>query len=710
MRHQFYLTLILVTFLVLGVIYALVTPVFESSDELTHYPMVRHLADGNPLPVQDPQNVGPWKQEASQPPLYYYLAAALTFWIDASDMEQRLWLNPHVDSGVITPDGNVNLVIHDPTANPWQGTLLAVRLIRLASISMGAVTVYLTYQIAREVLPGRPEIALGAAAVNAFTPMFLYISGAVSNDNLVVPLASLALLLMIRVVRPEGGFGKNLAAETQRAQGALREQLRDLRASAVSLGIVIGLAILSKESALGLLPLAWGVLVIRAWQRSDGRLSLAAVFRWLWLGTVRWLGLVLLPAALIAGWWYFRNWQLYGDWLGWNAFIAVLGQRAHPASLAQLWGERWGFLLSYWGLFGGVNVPMPTWIYHVLNATLVAAVAGFVVYVMKVIRKWQVADGRWQVASSNYQLLITDHLALFFCLLWSAAVVVGLIRWATVTWSSQGRLVFTAISALDTLLVVGLVGWLPRRPATIVVSIMGGFLLVVAAVAPFAWIRPAYQPPQYTMPNGSRAIDLNFSQQMRLTQFSLEPATARPGDTVEVTLAWEVLAAMERDWSIFVHLNDPVLGAPISQRDMYPGQGLLATRLLRPGQNLVTKHVLTLPVTAVAPAELELAVGLYNYYTNKRLPITDDGDAATLAKLTLTPIPGQFPNPLAVNFEGELELVGYELKSRRLSPGDTLALVLYWRALRPLSTDYTFFAQVVDKDTTRWASHDLSPQ
>ena len=27
-------------------------------------------------------------------PLYYYLGAALTFWIDTSDMEQVRWLNP----------------------------------------------------------------------------------------------------------------------------------------------------------------------------------------------------------------------------------------------------------------------------------------------------------------------------------------------------------------------------------------------------------------------------------------------------------------------------------------------------------------------------------------------------------------------------------------------------------------------------------------
>ncbi|MCA9923880.1 MAG: glycosyltransferase family 39 protein, partial [Anaerolineales bacterium] len=202
MREKRGLQLIVGLFVALGVVYALVTPVFEASDELWHYPMVRHLADGNSLPVQvfDSALAGPWKQEASQPPLYYYLGAALTFWIDTSEMETVRWENPHVDNGIITPDGNNNLTVHDPALNPGQGTLLAVRIVRIFSVLLGAATVFLTYHIAKSVAPNRPEIALGATAVTAFMPMFLFISGAVNNDNLIVPLAALALVMMIKAV------------------------------------------------------------------------------------------------------------------------------------------------------------------------------------------------------------------------------------------------------------------------------------------------------------------------------------------------------------------------------------------------------------------------------------------------------------------------------------------------------------------------------
>ncbi|MCB8925043.1 MAG: glycosyltransferase family 39 protein [Ardenticatenaceae bacterium] len=462
-QEKRWLRLILGLFVLLGAMYALVTPVFEASDELWHYPMIRHLADGNPLPVQvfDPAQAGPWKQEASQPPLYYYLGAALTFWIDASDMETIRWENPHVNNGIITADGNINLTIKNPDWNPWQGTLLAVRIVRLFSVLLGAATVYLTYLIGKELAPNRPEIALGAAALNAFTPMFLFISGAVNNDNLAIPLASLAILLMIRAVGGRLSVSGNWITDNGLP-------ITDYWKTWLLIGTVIGLAILTKEGTFGLLPLALGTIFIAYWKgKRNAELhgepqSYAEKREVFWGDIFRNLGwtavsflILLLPVILIAGWWYWRNIVLYDDFLGWNAFIAVLGQRAHPASLAQLWSERWGFMLSYWGLFGGVNVPMPLWLYHILNGIVVVGVGGFVIYLAREIRDWRLEIRRnlqspisnLQTVISNLLDFVTNKFALVVCLLFVAAVVVGLIQWATTTWSSQGRLVFTAMSA-----------------------------------------------------------------------------------------------------------------------------------------------------------------------------------------------------------------------------------------------------------------------
>ncbi|MEZ4643918.1 MAG: glycosyltransferase family 39 protein [Chloroflexota bacterium] len=703
MSEKRMLALILTLFVLLGSSYALVTPVFEASDELWHYPMIQYLADGNPLPVQvfDPDQAGPWKQEASQPPLYYYLGAALTFWIDTSDMAQIRWLNPHVDNGIITVDGNTNLAIHDPAQNPWQGTLLAVRIVRLFSVLLGAATVYLTYLIAKEVAPGRPDIALGATAVNAFTPMFLFISGAVNNDNLAIPLASLGVLLLIK--------------------GVVRHTNSRLPFTGYCLliGVVIGLAILTKQGTFALLPLAWGTLFVREWQKAEHDrqdtaygLRLARAL----LRSLAYFAIVLLPVILIAGWWYWRNIQLYGDFLGWNAFIAVLGSRAQPASLAQLWDERWGFMLAYWGLFGGVNIPMATWIYHVLNGVVVTAVFGFIIYALKELRGWW-ATIRWQPTLqsllANLLSLLERYFPLVICLLFAGAVIFGLVQWATTTWSSQGRLVFTALSALSVLLVVGLVGWLPLRIGKWVAGALGGFLLLVAALAPWLWIRPAYAAAAYTPPRDLplTTVDARFDDVLQLQGYAVAPvsgAELHPGEYVDVVLHWQVLASTARNWSVFVHLNDAVLGVPIAQRDMYFGQGLRPTSLLQAGEVLTTFYRLAVPETAVSPADLTLAVGLYDWQTGERLLTDVQNDHVDLQQLSLQPVPGAYPNATAVNFMNDVTLVGYTLEPRRAQAGETVTLTLYAQAERPLTTDYTFSAQVVNlEETTRWGSQDM---
>lgn len=288
----------------------------------------------------------------------------------------------------------------------------------------------------------------------------------------------------------------------------------------------------------------------------------------------------------------------------------------------------------------------------------------------------------------------------------------GIVDWATITWSSQGRLVFSALPALSTLLVLGLVGWLRPYPAKWIVTGLGGFLFVAAAAAPFIWIHPAYQPPT-AMSRAQNEIDDTFAGQMRLVGYTIshsnEVETAvSPGDSVWVTLEWEALQPMDRNWSVFVHLNDPVIGQPIAQRDMYPGQGLVATSFMQPGERIVNRYELKVPETAVAPADLELIVGLYDFHSGERLPVSAGEDAIFLDVISMIAAPGDYPNPVDVNFDRDLRLLGYDVNPRRVQRGEPVTLTLYWQAQRPLTTDYTFFAQVVDEDTTRWAAHDMA--
>ncbi|MGE5262651.1 MAG: hypothetical protein ACM3S0_04670, partial [Acidobacteriota bacterium] len=90
------IAVVLVLFILLGGAYSIATPLFEAPDEQWHFAFVQYVATGRGLPVQtvdQPTHLA--RQEGSQPPLYYLLAAGATFWIDTSDYPGIIWENPH---------------------------------------------------------------------------------------------------------------------------------------------------------------------------------------------------------------------------------------------------------------------------------------------------------------------------------------------------------------------------------------------------------------------------------------------------------------------------------------------------------------------------------------------------------------------------------------------------------------------------------------
>jgi 4-amino-4-deoxy-L-arabinose transferase-like glycosyltransferase len=645
---------------VLAAVYSAAVPLFEISDEVWHYPMVLTLAQGHGLPEQDPADPGPWRQEGSQPPLYYGVGVLATVWFDTSNIDDVRRLNPHVDTGVITPDGNVNLVVHNQQAEawPWHRAALAVHVMRLLSALMGAGTIYLTYRIGREVFPERRWLALGGAALAAFTPMFVFISASVNNDNLAVLLSTAMVLMLVRIVR--------LADDGEPTQRMTR-----------MLGVVLAFAALTKESTLGLFGLAVLVMVYAAWrQRRWGALLLD-------------VPLTLVIAFAIAGQWYLRNWDLYGDPLGLNTFLAMVGARPQAATLAQLWGERTGFIYSYWGLFGGVNVPMAGWVYAMLNALAALAAIGAIVFLVRRIRQEGLA-WTWLAPA-----LVT--------LLWIPGVGVPLIRWTLMTPASQGRLMFPAIASLSLWMAVGLGGLLPERIGRIAVGGAAGFMLALSIAAPFVWIRPAYRPPaQIAGPVSASLAEFQppgeDTPAMRLLAAEVSPDAVTPGENVRVTLTWEVAAPMDRNWSVFIHLVDGA-GVIAGQRDTYPGVGLLATEDLTPGRRWRSEYVVPVGEAAYAPEDLTVAVGLYDYESGVRMALPDGATSAAVGGVDLRPAAeGGPPNPVQMNFGGEMALVGYAYDARRVAPGETLDVTLYWRGLRAMDANYTVSVQVIDAE------------
>jgi hypothetical protein len=415
-----------------------------------------------------------------------------------------------------------------------------------------------------------------------------------------------------------------------------------------------------------------------------------------------------LPSLFISAWWYIRNLILYGDLLGWSAFIAVLGKRAAPANLLQLWGERISLANSFWGLFGGVNVPMSDWIYFVLNTLAAIAFAGclyfFIVHSSLFIRNNHpfTFSPPHLVRVFPYFLLITQLLL----------ITLGWIQWATVTWSSQGRLFFSAMSAVAVMITLGLRTLLPTRARATVFASIGLFMFTITAASPFVFIAPKYvDPPQLTTdqlariphPLNSDFGSLTFPPEMRLLGYDVDRSSVKPNDSIRLTLYWQSLTQMDRDWSVFVHVVDEN-EIVIAQRDTYPGLGLMPTRKWSVGRALADTYVVALPATIYAPSKARIEIGLYDYATGERL-LVNGRDVLTLSTLDIVPS----DKPLAVNFDDKVELIGYTMDKRSLKPNEELTLTLYWRGLNA-KADYTIFAQVRGANDSLWAQLDSQPQ
>jgi hypothetical protein len=647
---------VVVLFVALGVVYSLATPIFEASDEHWHYPVVKYIADGRGLPVQDAAVATPWHQEGSQPPLYYLLAAGATAWINTADFSQVQRPNPHAMAGLPQVVGNKNMMLHSGReAWPWRGTSLAVHLIRLLSVAMGAATVWLTWAMAGRVWPGAPEIALLAAMLAAFNPMFLFISASVNNDTLAALLAAATMFVLLRAL--------------QRGP-----RLRD----GLGLGVLLGLGALTKLSVLALLPLVGVALTWDAWRRRAWR-------SWL-------LNALIIAAgiALIAGWWYARNWRLYGDPTGVSRMLDIVGRRDEPLTVRGLWAEFEGFRISYWALFGGVSILADRWIYPLLDALMLVASLGVAVAGLSLVlsvRKNK-ASSPW---SAGYVLLVA----------WVILVLASLIRWTSQTYASQGRLMFVAVAGISTLWALGLGTLTPARWRRGMAVAVGGALLLLAVISPFRYILPAYARPALMtaadLPANLERVNWEIDDHMRLLGYRLEQPRVHPAQSLPLTVYWQAMAPMAEDYSVFVH----VLGrdrSVVGQVNTYPGLGAWPTSELQPGDVLADTYRVPIDARAEAPSLLRVEVGLYRYHQPGRAGLATLSASGqpiqpwlATAKLTPWDWPQVQPShPLRVRFGEAIALLGYDLGERELT--------LYWQASQQPPADYTVFIQLWDRD------------
>lgn len=650
---------LLLAFLLLAGAVSLLNPLFEAPDELRHYRYIRKLVVERVLPVQGQEDV---RSQSHHPPLYYLLSALCS--AAASSPHTAAYEHPTnpfwgYRNFAVGVDNKLQYW-HGPSERlPFAEGFLAALIPRWVNVLLGALTVTLAYGVGRRVWPAHPPLALAAAALVAFNPQFIYTSAAITNDILAAACGTWVLFDCLGILQT----------------GANRRAL-------AGLGVAYGCALLAKfhlAAAGALIALA---LAVEA-SRTPGALAVR-LRRWL-----RGMAVVLSIAGLLAGWWFVRNWLLYGDLTGMNKLNELWYGR--PAE-GNGWAIRQGLpylWASLWARFGYGQIPLPSALYTGIAAACLLALAGYI------------RPRRARLPGPN-ALLLCAAVGLF-----TAVVLYYMLIQPA---GAMGRFLFPALPAFAILLVGGAEAWLHRPMVT--AGLVIGLMLALCLVALGGYLLPAVSYPARVAAAPDSALDVQFGDAARVLAFEVSPAQVQPGEPVWVRVTWLPLQATPRPYAVYVHLVDEA-GVLVAQRDTWPGLGRAPTTSWRSGAAFVDVYRVDLSESVYAPNRVRVRLGLYEAEWG-RLPLIQNGVAAApdqslpCGEVAIAPRPGAWPNPQFANFADEIALVGYTLEPRVLHAGETLTATLYWQVTGEPRYPYVLFAQVLDAEYHVWGSRDAA--
>ena len=682
---------ILLFYLAFGLAYATASPAFEAHEELWHFGYVQHLRETGELPIQifDGRDTI-FAQHGSQPPLYYALMAVLTGPLNIDDVDEYRRLNPHVALNQPGSFGNKNLIIHDESHSLWRGTGLAVLIVRVAGLALGAGVIALVYRISAYVAPQRPTVAFVAAALTGLNPMFIFVCASVNNDALSMLINAGVILLL---------------------QSVLRDGFRPR--TSVAIGLLFALSCITKLTSLALLPVTVGVAIVVFYRKRDRRGALIFL-----------LSLVVLW-LVVAGWWYLRNWQLYYEPFGMLTMANIAGPRGMTFSALGLFDEFQQFRMSYWGVFGALNIQFTAVFYLLLDLMLFFSAIGCAFLILQLLAISDFAYARYEL-THILTLLVTVIL-----------LIAGAIYWNTLTRSANGRVLFPLIAAISPILAVGLVEsvwWIvfSLRPPNLEFVRAGDavpkellhetmlwqlrLLGIVAILAPFTVIAGQYQQPQplTAVPATARPVYAQFDD-VALIAYERINRRYSPGDRVRVKLYWQVLDQSARDKSILLSLVDDK-NQEIGHYATYPGAGKLRTSRWESGAIYADEYLISIHTGASGRYPFDLRVEWEDLERAGSVRATNaEGESiepvllniGAVVSLRLQPtLSGysQIPEEQQPNFDESIRLQQYFFDP------ELNELILNWRAEGTPAEDFTVFVHVLDEDDAIIAQADTTPR
>lgn len=687
------LLVIAALFIGLAAGFARSVPIFEASDEAEHFVYVHHILERGALPViqsreqmanqDDP--ILRWSNQSHHPPLYYLAASALVFWTERDDVADYLVPNELIFLRDVTAN-NANKWLHRYD-EPRSDTHVALFILRAANALLGLGTLLLVYLSTRELHESR-WFALLTTAFVASIPTFVVVHSSVSNDPLLIFLYSAGLLWLLR----------------RWNRGTLR--LRDH----VLMGLILGGLGLTKLTGLSLGGLLVLVLLLGVWRK-----------KWRWRGALRSLAIMLGMTALLAGWWYVRNAQLYGDLLALEATQSIWG-RETPFTLSVLADELLRIWKSFWMMVGYLHAPVfaPDAFYGYTSLLALLGTAGLAGHVIR----------------------SRERRGLILLLLATCAVVLAMLLYGTRSVDiSYGRLLLPAIAAFAPLVMLGLVALLsvlPRfilsirrgKPASpqqrgderlrpsprgehsggitaLLIALLLLPLLLFTALAPNAVVRPAYPRLEAVDAVPEDALPVGWSAEgLTMLAVDVHQEQVSDGDTLRLDLYVRGNHALNP--ALLVTAVDSRHVERLGHIEVYPG--MAATNLLSEDTlyRVPLRVPLALPNDDYQPRMVSLLLEWVDVETNESI-VFDSGEALLeIWETTLTDPRYAVPtlaHSSPAQFGDVIRLHSYEIAHE----GGTTTLSFVWEPLRVIEEEWVLTLQAFDEQGALVAQEDGQP-
>ncbi len=661
----------LLLFVGLSWLYRQQTPLLETPDEPSHFAVVNYIAQHRSLPPRSEFNrTGPAPTVSSDvpfyyaPPLYYLLASPLVSEADTARFAQTVIPNPNFARGIgiNLGDGpeNKNMYVHTAEQNPPHLAPWAISMnrIRLLSVLLGMATVAGCCALARQLWPENWRWQATAVALVLFNPTFLYLSSGVSNDALLITLSTWSFVLMGSLL------------QSNKAQIGWREW---------ALALLLGCAILTKQTGFILLPPALWLMLTRARRQQWSRHRLLMV-----LG----IGLVIITA--VGGWWYLRNGFLYGDPLALGSHNPLPPADNVLERLLFCLQQSWGAFKSYWAAFGWATIFVESgwYLFFVLLSGL--GITGWI----------------WPPPAAKSATKSQFTWILWLAVLLNAALM---LVWLWRTAAPYGRLLFSVMAPIACLLTLGWQRWLVylRWPQQVGQSLLVLPLATLALLAPTYHIQPALA--SVAVPAGAvgdfSPLNATFGNVYHLLGYTLEPQTVQPGADATLTLFWQRTqpAANPHSIIIYIHLAPLNLEAQIAETSQLLGTPRYPAPFWQPDEVIVQRHQLQIAPDAPAPSLYWFDVVLFDETAQARLPVVWQGERLIEDLFRVGPEPvlmGETavstPNHIThYNFNQQIQLNGYTITDNAKSG---IEVTLFWQALAQPTVDWTVFIHLVSEN------------